>query len=80
MESDAEEEANGSSPLADTETPALNAVQASVVDVDAELDVLFGAEPAPAGGSKGQEPPTQPEPETEEPADEVALEVESFFF
>ena len=79
-ESDAEEEANGSSPLADTETRALNAVQASVVDFDAELDALFGAEPAPAGGSKAQELPTQPEPKTEERADEAVLEVESFFF
>jgi hypothetical protein len=80
MESDAEEEANVSSPLADTETPALNAVQASVVDFDAELDALFGAEPAPAGGSKAQELPTQPEPKTEDRADEAVLEVESFFF
>lgn len=80
MESDAAEEANGSSPPADTETPALNAVQASVVDFDAELDALFGAEPAPAGGSKAQELPTQPEPKTEDRADEAALEVESFFF
>ncbi len=80
MESDAEEEANSNSPRADTETPARNEVQASVVDFDAELDALFGAEPAPAGGSKAREPPAQPEPETEEPADEVALEVESFFF
>ena len=57
-ESDAEEEANDSSPWLETETPALNAVQASVVDFDAELDALFGAEPAPVGGSKAQELPT----------------------
>ncbi len=80
MESDAEEEANGSSPLADTETPALNAVQASVVDFDAELDALFGAEPAPVGGSKARELPTQPEPKTKDRADEAVLEIESFFF
>lgn len=79
-ESDAEEQASGNSPQAETKTPPRSEVQASLVDFEAELEALFGPEPTGAEGSQAQEPTTQLNPKTEDPADEVALEVESFFF
>ena len=79
-ESDAEEQANDSSPVVETETPAPREGQLVLVDFDAELEALFGPEPTGAEGGQAEEPATPVRRKAEAAADEAALEVESFFF